>query len=173
MGPKVVALLIVAFLLSASGFAQEKSKKQLKEEKKTEKQKQVEAMLNAKDFVFLARTAMPQGYKTVNLTSGSYTVKFKPDYINCYLPFYGRAYSGAAYGGDDGMKFEGKPDEFTVAKGKKNYQLNAVVKGERDTYRISATVSYSGSASLIITSNNRSTISYNGDISGHETPVEK
>jgi len=163
MNTKASTLLVFILLYAAVGMTQEKSKKQIKEEQKIEKQKQIEAMLAAKEFVFLAKTALPQGSKSVNLTS-SYDVSFSTDFIKSYLPYYGRAYSGVGYGGDKGMMFEGKPKEFTVTKGKKNYQVNAIVAGETDTYRISLSVSVSGSSSLIINSNNRSSISYNGEI---------
>jgi hypothetical protein len=164
-----IMVVVVVTLIATQGFSQEKSKKQLKEEQKIEKEKQTEAMLNAKEFVFVARTALPQGYKTVNLNTSEYTVTFKPEYIVSYMPFYGKAYSGVGFGGDNGLKFEGKPEIFTVTKNKKNYQVKAEVKGQNDYYTISATISFGGNASLTINSNNRSSISYNGDIS----PVRK
>jgi hypothetical protein len=172
MNAKVQILVIICVLLASSVCAQEKSKKQIKEEQKLEKQKQVEEMM-ANKFVFIARTALPQGYKTVNLSTSEYTVMFQPELIISYLPFYGKAYSGIGYGGDNGLKFEGKPDEYTVTKSKKNYQVKAVVKGENDTFSLSLSVSFGGSASLTVNSNNRSTISFNGDISAPVNADEK
>jgi len=165
---KSKAFLIVLFFAFgiSLGFAQEKSKKEKKEEKKIEMQKQVEQWVNAKSFVFNAKSAMPVGSGTINISSGSYNVKFLPDTIESYLPFYGQAYGGIGYGGDDGLKFAGKPESFTVEQGKKNIKVKAVVKGERDTFTISLSVTYSGSASLTVNSTNRSTISFNGDITG-------
>lgn len=169
---KISILSILIVLYFTAGFAQEKTKKQVKAERKIEKQNQVEAMINARTFVFTARTAIPQGYKTVNLNTNMYNVSFEPENINSYLPYYGRAYSGIGYGNDSGLKFEGKPEEFTVTKGKKNYTVKAVVKGERDQFSLMLTVSFEGSASLTVNSNNRSTISYNGVISEPEKPAE-
>lgn len=173
MKTKILILLTLVSLIVISGFAQEKSKKQIKEEKKIEKQKQVEAMITAKEFVFKGRTAMPSGYKSVNLATTTNYVKFHPERIESYMPYYGRAYSGVGYGGDSGLKFEGKPEEYTFTKGKKNYQVSATVKGERDTYNLSLTVGFEGSASLIINSNNRSSISYSGEISLPEKQEEE
>jgi hypothetical protein len=172
MNMKIRLLVLLMAVFAASGFAQEKTKKQIKQEQKIEKQKQIEALLNSKTFVFNATRALPQGGKSINLTS-SYDVKFSPNLVESNLPYYGRAYSGVGYGGDAGMKFEGKPEEFTVTKGKKNYSIDAVVKGNNDTYRLSLTVSFEGSGSLSITSNNRSFISYNGDITAPEKKEEK
>jgi hypothetical protein len=171
MTKKLSIFFLLAMLSFSSGYAQEKSKKQIKEERKIEKQNQVEAMVNAKVFVFTARTALPQGYKTVNLNTNMYNVSFSPEIINSYLPYYGRAYSGMSYGNDTGLKFEGKPEEFSVTKGKKNFNVKAVVKGENDVFDISLSISFEGSASLTVNSNNRSPISYNGEISAPEKPA--
>jgi len=173
MNAKISIVVIILTLLMSSGFAQEKSKKQLKEEKKIQQQKQIDSLVNAKTFDFVGRTAMPTGYKTMNLTTTTNYVKFQPELIDSYMPFYGRAYSGVGYGGDSGLKFTGKPEEFTVTKGKKNFQVNATVKGENDTFRLSLSVSFEGSASLSITSNNRSAISYSGEIKAPEIKEEK
>jgi hypothetical protein len=171
-----IRLSVVGFILILSvtaGFSQEKSKKELKEERKLEKQKQVEEMVNAKEFVFVARTALPSGMRSVDLTTNQNYVKFQPDLIDSYMPYFGKAYSSIGYGGDSGLKFKGKPEEFNVVKKKKSFQIDAVVKGENDNFRLSLSVSSEGSASLSITSNNRSTISYQGEISAPEKSEEK
>jgi hypothetical protein len=170
MKGQIILLTVCLALIITTSFAQKKSRKELKEGKKTEKQLQVEALINAKAFDFIARTAMPTGYKTVNLSTTTNYVKFQPELIDSYMPFYGRAYSGVGYGGDEGLKFTGKPEKFTIIKGKKNYQVSAIVKGEKDTFNLSLSVSFEGSASLTITSNNRSAISYSGEITA---PIRK
>ena len=174
MKTKVFFVLALSVLITATGFSQEKTKKELKAEKKIEKQKQTEALVNSKEFLFTARTAMPQGGRSINLTTNPGTVKFHPDMIKSDMPYFGRVTGSAAYGGrDGGMKFEGKPEGYTVTAKKNGYQVNAEVKGENDTYRLSLSVSSEGSSSLSITSNNRSVISYNGEISAPEKPKEK
>jgi hypothetical protein len=173
MKTKISVLVALFALIQIIGFAQETTTKPTKEEKKAEKQKQIEAMVNAKEFVFIGRTALPMGYKSVNLASHTNFVKFHPDTIDSYMPYYGKAYSGIGYGGDTGLKFTGKAEEYTVTKGKKNYQVEAVVNTNKDSFRISLSVSFEGTASLVINSNYRSPISYNGDISAPEKPKEK
>lgn len=80
------------------------------------------------------------------------------------MPFYGRAYSGMAYGRDKGMRFKGKPEDFNVVNTAKGFEASASVKGENDTYFISISVGNSGFATLSISSNDRATISYEGEI---------
>ncbi len=171
---KVLFVLVLSALVFTPGLSQEKTKKELKEERKIEKQKQTEAMVNSKEFIFSARTAMPQGGRSIDLTTNPGSVKFHPDLIKSDMPYFGRVTGTAAYGGrDGGMKFEGKPEGYTVTAKKKGYQVSAEVKGENDTYRLSLSVSPEGSSSLSITSNNRSIITYTGEISAPEKPAEK
>lgn len=165
MNTKNLITVLFLLLVTTTIFSQEKTKKQLKEEKKIEKQKQTAILVDSKDFVFVADKALPQGYKTIDLTTNPNYVKFQPDFIKSEMPFFGRAYSGGGYGGDGGLDFEGKPEEYAINKGKNAYQLKAVVKGRNDTYTLSLSVFFEGSASLTISSNKRSTISYNGEIS--------
>lgn len=160
--------MVVALLMVTHGFTQEKSKKQLKEESTLEKEKQTEAMINAKDFVFTANLAIPQSGKSVDLTQRPNYVKFHPDFIESSMPFFGEAFTPPGYGIDTGLKFEGKPDKFNVTKTRKNYQINAEVKANSDYFNLSLTVSFEGNATLIISSVNRRTITYFGRISAPE-----
>jgi hypothetical protein len=164
MKTKVFYLFVAFTLIILPVAGQEKSKKELKEEKKLEKQKQVEAMINAKEFRFVGRTALPTGMRSVNLSSNPNYMKFQPEMIESEMPFFGKAYSAVGYGNDTGVKFKGKPEKFDVEKTSKAFEIEAEVKSTSDNFRISLTVGLEGSASLSITSNNRSTISYQGDI---------
>jgi hypothetical protein len=164
MKTKALYLAMLFLLILKPGFSQEKSKKELKEEKKIETQKQVEAMINAKEFRFVGRTALPTGMRSVNLSSNPNYMKFQPEMIESEMPFFGKAYSAVGYGNDTGVKFKGKPEKFEVVKKSKAFEIEAEVKGSGDNFRISLSVGFEGSASLSITSNKRSTITYQGDI---------
>jgi hypothetical protein len=173
MKTRVSLLVIILLLAKTTSFAQERTKKELREEKKLAKQKQTEAMLNAKEFVFIGKTALPSGMRSVDLTTNRNYVKFQPDLIDSDMPFFGKAYSAVGYGSDTGLKFKGKPEKFTVEKKTKNFQIDVVVKGENDNFTLSLSVGLEGNASLSITSNNRSTISYQGEVSAPEKAEEK
>ncbi len=167
MKTKISTSVLLWLLILSNGFSQDKGRKESKEEHKIEVQKRIDSLINSKVFVFVASMAYPQGNKAMNLTTNINFIKFSPELIVSELPFYGRAYN-VAYGGDGGMKFQGKPEEYTVVKRKKDYLIKAVVKGNNDSYQIFLTVSFEGSSSLSINSNNRSSISYSGDISAPE-----
>jgi hypothetical protein len=150
---------ILSFFISFSmliGFAQEKTKQQIKEEQKTAKQKEVDALLESKEFEFVAVMAYPQGAKNI--------VRFKKDSIHSEMPYFGRAYSGIAYGGRGGLDFKGPIQNYSISKGKKSYTIKAEINDSSDSYRIILTVFFEGNASLSISSTNRSSISYSGKI---------
>lgn len=164
MKTKTLILILFLSLFLTVSYAQEKGKKQLREERKIENQKQTASLIDSKEFVFVGRTALPQGFRTMDLSTNPNYVQFYPNRIKSEMPFFGRAFSGVGYGSDVGLHFEGTPQEFAIEKGKKSYTIKVVVRGDTDTYRLLLSVFFEGSATLSISSNNRSTISYNGDI---------
>lgn len=159
-----ITIYIFLFIVSF-GFSQEKTKKQLKEERKIEVQRQVEIIVNSKEFNFVAKSVSPLGHKTIFLNGNSDTVAFSPEMIKSALPYYGRVYSGSSYGGDGGMNFEGVPIDYSLVKEKKYFLLKSSVKGSNDVYNLTLTIYFEGGASLMITCNNRSSITYDGEIS--------
>lgn len=159
----IVCLLCFNVLV---GFSQEKTRRQIRNEKKVEKQKEIEKLIQAKEFQFIARNLNSQTFRMVDLSIIPNFIKFKPDFIKSEMPFFGRGFSGLGYGGSDtGLKFEGKPEKFTVTKQKKGYQIDVTVKGQQDFFNISLSVFSEGTATLNIISNNRESISYFGEIS--------
>lgn len=148
-----------------TAFSQEVSRKAAREKSRIEKQQQIDSLIHSKVFVFSATRALPLGGNSIDLTTNPNSVKFHPDEIESYMPFFGRAYS-AEYGGDGGIKFKAKPTEFNIVtmKGGKGFEINATVAVTRDYYKLTLHVSPEGSATLTINSNQKSAISYFGNI---------
>jgi hypothetical protein len=159
--------VILTFFLSFSmliGFAQEKTKQQLKEEKKLAKQKEVEALVNSKEFEFVAVMAYPQGTRSIDMISNPNYLRFKKDSIYSEMPYFGRAYAGAGYGGSGGLDFKGPIQDYSITKDKKEYTIKGKVKDNTDYYNVILTVYFEGNASLNINTSNRSPINYRGSI---------
>ncbi len=136
---------------------------------KTEKpHTSIETLLNSKNFEFIANTAIPLSGPTKNLVGSNYSITFTPEMVTSNMPFYGRAYSGMIMGRDKGMRFKGKPEDFIITSAKNGYNITTTVKGETDIYVISISVGYSSFAALSISSNDRGTISYQGEIVNNE-----
>ncbi|MFH7005079.1 DUF4251 domain-containing protein [Flavobacterium bizetiae] len=168
MKTKLSILLVLLSFLVAPVLAQEKTKKELKVERALQKQKEVEALIDSKNFVFEAQKVNPQGGRVIILDYNTYFLKFNTEKTTCDLPFFGRAFN-VPYGGDGGIKFEGIPEKITVEKKKKNYILRATVKGRDDVYTLMFTIFFDGGATLSVNSNNRASIFYNGEIEAPKT----
>lgn len=163
MKTKLSILLVLWCFFSFPVFAQEKTKKELKAERALQKQKEIEGLIDSKNFVFEAQKVNPQGGRLIILDYNTYLLKFNTEKTTCDLPFFGRAFN-VAYGGDGGIKFEGTPENINVEKKKKNYLLKATVKGKDDVYNLMFTIFFDGGATLSVNSNNRASISYDGEI---------
>lgn len=163
-----ILLLLAFFILSLTpGHSQlnKEKRKKFRQERKIEIQKQVDHMMATKNFVFVARTAFPSGGSAVDLTTNSNSIKFNPDKIYCYMPFFGEAYN-VDYRGDPGFKFDTKPESFEIRKLKKDkgFDVEAAVALPRDHIKLSLQVSPEGSSTLSILSDQRKSISYFGYI---------
>ncbi|MDQ6470765.1 DUF4251 domain-containing protein [Flavobacterium sp. LHD-80] len=172
MSVKLSILLAFSCLFTLPAFAQEKSKKELKAEQELKKQKEIEALIDSKNFAFEAQKATPQGGRLLNLDYNTYFLKFNEANTTCDLPFFGRAYN-VAYGGDGGIKFEGVPENTRIEKSKKKIIVRSTVKGKNDVYDLLLTVFFNGDASLSVNSNNRAPISYDGVVEAPKTDEVK
>jgi len=172
MKTKVYSLILFLTVWSFSITAQEKTKKELKEERELTKQNEIKALIDARNFVFEAQKVTPQGGRLIQLDYNIYFLKFKTDTTTCDLPFFGRGFN-VAYNSDGGIKFEGKPTNIKVENKKKNTVLKATVRGRTDVYDLTFTIFFNGSTTLNVNSNNRSTITYDGIIYAPKSEEKK
>jgi hypothetical protein len=170
----LMTTLLIFSLITVYGKVQDKDKKAIKAEKRLQLQKQIEEIINSRQFIFIGERALPMWGTSITLTPNSNYFKFDPANIESYMPFFGDAYS-VNYNVDPGVKFEGKPGEFEIKqlqKGK-GYDIRVKVSIPSDTYDIFMHVSLDGTANLTISSFKRSSISYMGSLSIPEIPVQK
>ncbi|QQX75467.1 MULTISPECIES: DUF4251 domain-containing protein [Aequorivita] len=164
---KRIFLFIALFCFTLSSLNAQNKTTKTQPTAETE-QTQTEILLNSKNFEFIANTAIPLSGPTKNLVGSNYSITFTPEMVTSNMPFYGRAYSGMIMGRDKGMRFKGKPEDFIITSAKNGYNVTTTIKGETDIYVISISVGYSSFATLSISSNDRGTISYQGEIVNNE-----
>ncbi len=119
----------------------------------------------ARKYVFTPRQAQPLTGPVVNLLTG-FSLVVKGDSVNCYLPYFGRAFAGIPYGSNSGgIEFAGIPKSYrSKAKKKGSYEITIVPPAEpgTDVRELNLQVTSSGYATLRVSSNNRQSISFTG-----------
>jgi len=145
---------------------------QTKEEKKAAKEenvlKEYEAMkelINSKQFEFTGEWATSSSGKRVNLISNPTFIKIDDETANAFLPFFGRGFSGSGYSsGSSGIEFKDPLENYAVTFNdkKQSVSIKFKAKGGNDRYDVSIKVFSSGSTTININSNNRSSMTYSG-----------
>lgn len=140
---------------------------------------EVEALLQAGEFTFMAERANPMGNDVVNIlnslpnTSSSqmlnldygYTLQIKKDEVKAELPYFGRMYTANMDPSKNSYRFTSKDFTFTENDGKNgSLMYNIVTKDLSSNAQLSLQVFKSGKAYLSVSSNDRQPISYDGYI---------
>jgi|SRR5689334_15715599 len=151
IGIKIAALASVILAFSFMAGAQKKDPAKVK------------AMVESKNFVFVADYVNPQSMRSRSLTTSDYDLTIKPGEVISYLPYFGRAYS-APINGEGGIKFTSKDFEYKLVKAKAHSWDISIKPRDADVQEMYLTVFDNGTASLNVNSNNRQSISYRGYI---------
>jgi hypothetical protein len=169
-------LIIIGMLLFAFATVQAQEKKMSRKEKRAAREAKLvedtKTALENKVFVFEATQMLPSGGRSKSLTS-EYDVQIKNDTVVCYLPYFGRAHM-ASYGSSESpMDFTQPIEDYEFEKTKKGYEIKFNVKNNSDRLNFIFQIADNGSSTLSVTSSNRSTISYTGNIKKPKEKEEK
>jgi hypothetical protein len=120
------------------------------------------AWVDAKNYIFTAQFASPQSGLTRPLTS-TYELTVRPDSVEAFLPFFGRAYSAPIGQTDGGIKFTSAKFDYKTVKRKKNsWEITIRPRDITDVQQLNLSVFDNGTANLRVTSTNRQPISFTG-----------
>ena len=161
-----ILLLAITCLMAMPLYAQ--SKKELKKQKAAEEFAKTRSLVESGSFHFVALRALPSRGRTIDLATHNAFAGISNDSASADLPYFGRAHGGVAYSPESGgIKFVGPMEGVNLSVNEKKSRINLKfsVKSARDQYKCIYTIMGSGSATLGITSNLRSQISYDGRIS--------
>lgn len=124
----------------------------------------VKAIKN-RDLTITVNYILPTGMPAVNSTDG-YSVTIKDGKINGYLPYFGTATSALVAGADEmGIRFEDCPitiQENAKKANKGKYEWSFKARSGHETVDVYITLFTSGSASMTMNMNSRSSITYEG-----------
>ena len=130
----------------------------------TDKTAAIQRLVESKNYVFRAQTAMPQTGQVRNLTS-IYDLKIRTDAIVSDLPYFGRAYAPVDPN-EGGIQFTSKDFTYT-SKPKKKGGWEITIKPndiKADVKQMWLTITTDGYATLRVICNNRNPISFNGQV---------
>jgi hypothetical protein len=128
----------------------------------------VNDMLNNQSFTFRANQVIPTGGRTRQLMETFYTLTVNDRKVMADLPYFGRSFN-ATMGSDGGIKFTSTNYDLTKSdRNKGGWDIRIVPKDVTDIRELNMTVFANGTASLIVNSNNRQPITFQGNI----IPVE-
>lgn len=134
------------------------------QDKEAGKEQQIEAMLQNKNFVFKATSAIPLRGRTVQLTS-EYDLRLANDTLRAFLPYFGRAYSAPYASTDGGIKLTTTDYTYTISnKKKKRWNITITPKDASAVQQFNLSVTKSGYATLQVLNTNRDAITFNGYI---------
>lgn len=145
-------------------------------------------IVEEKNYIFVATSAIPLSNMDVNrvlsgmpganaggvinLTGSNYDLRIVPDSVIAYLPFYGRAYRAPMNNDESGHKFTSKDFTYTKTKRKKGgWDVNINTNDVKDNVRMTLNITESGYGTLVVISNNKQSITYNGYISEAKKPL--
>jgi hypothetical protein len=118
-------------------------------------------------WIFTATDVMPQ-YGASRHADGSYSVNFSNNKLVVYLPYFGRAYSGADVFSRTGP-LDFTSNKFVINKRqtkKGHWSITIKPKDYSEVQSMNFMFYDNGSANLSVTMSNRTPISFTGSVSG-------
>ncbi len=125
-------------------------------------------MIDAKNFMFVAQYVNPLSARRRDV-SGTYDVTVNKDTVVSSLPYFGRGYTASISPSDADFDFTSTKFAYTITSARKGW--NVSIKPMDQTYlqELYFTIFDNGTASLNVTSINRSSVSYDGYIAERKT----
>ena len=122
---------------------------------------------NDSSWIFTAIDVMPQ-YGASRHADGNFAVNYSTNKLVVYLPYFGRAYSGADVFSRTGpLDFTSNNFTITKREGKKGHvSITIKPKDYNEVQSMNFTFYNNGSANLSVTMTNRTAISFTGTVSG-------
>ncbi len=124
----------------------------------------IDEKIASKSYVFEAQIAIPTGGRTIQLNS-YFDVRVSGDTLVCSLPYYGRAYTAPINPAEGGYNFTTTKYQYIVNKPKEDeWKIELVPLARTQGEKFMLTAFSNGTASLLVTSNNRQPINFRGVI---------
>ena len=131
-----------------------------------DKKEDFKALVESKQLVFKAQTALSSRMGTRQLTT-EYDLQVRGDSLISHLPYFGRAFTASYNTNESPLIFNLTSFDYKVKNRRKGgWDITIIPKESRDVRQLFLSVSSNGYGTLIVTSTNREPISFNGYITG-------
>ncbi|WP_424493617.1 DUF4251 domain-containing protein [Salinimicrobium sp. GXAS 041] len=131
-----------------------------------EKMDQLRNLVESRQFEIQNEWAYPLSGGNINLIGNPNYIRFEGDSVNVFLPYFGVRHSGGGYGTEGGIKFKGVAEDLEVVKGQNENRLLLNFGGDQGNEDLNFTVTLypNGKARTSVTSSQRQSINYQGEI---------
>lgn len=148
----LLSILVVVILGAVPVFSQSKE------------QNGISSAIQAKEYVFKARTVMPASGSTRQLTS-TYDFTVNGDSVISYLPYFGRAFVAPIGRTESVLDYTSTDFSYKASQGKKGgWVIEIRPKDAEDVELVSINISKTGYGTLYVNSRNRQAISFSGKV---------
>ena len=163
---KTLYVTFLVFSLGISAKAQT-SKQEGKKQKKEAQYQKVKEVIASKNYQFIARYALPQKGRQIDLSSRANSLKIIDNEGQARLSYFGEVHGGGSISGDTGINFDAQLEDFKVVENDKKSRVIITfrIKGKAETYNCTLEARSLESTSLSMSSNQRQFIRYTGTLS--------
>ena len=126
----------------------------------------LDQVTNDGKFAIENQWALPLGSSMINLISNPNYIRFKKDSVDLFLPYFGVRHSGGGYGSEVGLRYEGIAKELKLEKDPDDKNVILQFEADQGTENLQFLIRLypDGTTSTSVTSSQRNTISYRGNI---------
>ena len=156
---KSIVKLLLIFVLASCGGSKTVDEKDYREFRE---------LVSSKEFEIENQWAIPLGGGNINLIGNPNFIKFENDSVDVFLPYFGVRQSGANYGSSEGgIKYNGVLSNFQMNENSRKGSIELEFEAEEDgeNYSFAIDLFPNGKARTRVISNERTSISYEGQFS--------
>jgi hypothetical protein len=154
------AILTASILLGAAPKLQAQQSE--KQQKEAQEKVALKDLINSQHYMFLPQSMLPLTGRTMQVTYG-YDLRVISDTLNVYLPYAGKAFTVDYANNSGGIKFKTSSFDYVKKDAKKDgWDISITPKNIITVSKLILHVSSTGYASLLVTSNTRDNVSFNG-----------
>ena len=164
---KTLFVTFLVFSLIGINATAQSSNQETKKQKKEAQYQQVKELLASKNYQFIARYALPQKGRQIDLSSRANSLKIIGNEGQAQLSYFGEVHGGASISGDTGINFDAQLEDYKVVENDKKSRVIITfrIKGKAETFNCTLEAGSPESTSLSVSSNQRQFIRYTGTLS--------